>query len=67
MRTCLECEHLFVDGGSQGYSEYTPSTPFQCECLKGHDVGYHGYDTTKKSLCTGLMRAGNCPDFKEEV
>ena len=66
-RTCLECKHLTVDGGCRGWSEYTPSSPFEMFCEKRHDVGYHNHDTTKRSLLDGLGRAMNCPDFEEET
>lgn len=64
-RICLECQRCYVSGGSQGYSEYTPSSPFEMECRKGHDIGYHNHDTTKSGLREGIQRARTCPDFKE--
>lgn len=34
--SCLCCAMSYIDGGSPGYSEYTPGSPAACECIKGH-------------------------------
>lgn len=65
-KICLECRHCYVDGGHPGYSEYTPSSPFEFGCSKGYNIGYHRHDTTKESLLKGIQQAADCPDFLEE-
>lgn len=66
-RICLECKHCYVDGGSPGYSEYTPGEGITFECTKGHDIGTKSiYDLSRKGLLVGIQRAHRCGDFEEE-
>lgn len=68
-RICLECKHCSVYSGRQGWSEYTPSAPFEYECLRKHDLGIdiYGKRGDKASMLKGIRQAETCEDFVLEV
>jgi hypothetical protein len=65
-RICLECEHCWVWPGHGGYSEYTPTSPFDYTCFKGHDLGVDmaKHQGDKASMLKGIRQAETCPDFE---
>lgn len=58
---CLECEHFYLDLGSEDWSEITPGDPACLGCTKMHwmvdRVDY--LECYKERICT----ARTCPDF----
>lgn len=66
-RICLECEHCYVDAGHHGYSEYTPSSPFNFYCTKNHRFKTIplGHEGDKSTLLDDIKKAGNCRDFEK--
>jgi hypothetical protein len=67
-RICLECRHCYVTPGRHGYSEYTPSTPFQILCDKGKkfESDFAIHEGSKESLLADIRKAASCPDFTED-
>ncbi len=64
-RDCLKCKHCYIDGGHSAYSDVTPSTPLEFQCLKGH-WNLRRDDIGKRSLDRVLRTAVNCKDYEEE-
>ena len=66
-RVCLECVHCHVDPGSEGYSEYTPGSPFEFHCGKGKVFQFGVYHGSKATLLADIRQAETCDEFKLEV
>ena len=45
LKTCALCEHCSLDLGYQGWSEWTPGSPGDVDCLKGHSPHNDDSDT----------------------
>jgi hypothetical protein len=63
MKTCLECAHFYFDGGSPGYSDYTPGDDMEISCNKG--VWYAGVDTDLTEYRKYMRTAATCPKFEK--
>ena len=65
MKLCYECVHMWVDPGSEGYSEYTPTKPMEMRCMKHHwEMDEHGL--CKYTLKQILIMAETCPDYEAD-
>lgn len=63
-KSCLDCQHCFLDGGDQGYSEMTPPTPMSWYCTKGWwEMNRNDLDTD--DVRRKIFVAQKCPDFEE--
>lgn len=63
-RTCLDCEHVYLDLGDPGWSEYTPGGPGELTCMRGHFELDHAM-ITNHSWRAALKTAETCKDFTE--
>ena len=65
VRNCMYCRHCHFDGGSPGYSEWTPESPmsFRCEKNKWNMDDY----ANKQMLVTALETARTCELFEADV
>jgi hypothetical protein len=62
-RSCLECTHCHVSGGSPHYSELTPGSGASFECYKNlWDLDT--YDVDKEALLSTFDKARNCKSFE---
>ena len=63
-RNCLYCKHCHVDGGSAGYSEWTPGSPAEISCEKSR-WSMNDY-ANRKTLAKDLETAATCELFEED-
>jgi len=62
-RTCVLCEHFYVYFGSETYSDITPGSPGEAECLEGvWSVG--AYDMVSP-FAYGTLNARICDKYQE--
>ena len=60
-RNCMDCQSLSVSFGCEGYSEYTPASPGEWLCTKGHFD-----DSSPKPLSSLCHTARKCSDYMEQ-
>jgi len=63
-KICLFCCHFYIDGGSPGYSRYTPGDDASVGCNLDHWI-LERYDTSN-SYRLKMEKAENCGDFESD-
>jgi hypothetical protein len=63
-KTCMLCKYWYFDGGSPGYSEYTPGIDWSMLCNEGV------WDCDDKYITVGgfrsiMKKAESCSKFEE--
>jgi len=76
-KTCIECQHWYFDGGSQGYSDMTSWTDGEVGCNKGLWPGQRirfaqpsmlrFYDLDQNMFRENLARAEHCTAFADRA
>lgn len=61
---CLFCKYFYFDGGSPGYSEYTPGCNASMCCNKGHWDMWNLLDYHRIDLKTNMKKAQHCDDYE---
>jgi len=62
-RTCIECRFWEFDGGSPGYSEWTPGWGWRSGCMKGV-WKLDGEGTSTDEFRRMLEAAAGCDEFE---
>jgi hypothetical protein len=63
-RVCWSCKHFCFDGGSPGYSEYTPGDDAELKCEAG-EYDKDMQDMSQEDLEATLKTAETCAKFEE--
>ncbi len=65
-RLCLECKHCWLNTGHPGFSEYTPTAPFEFSCFAGVQFKTVAFNDTKGDLLEDIRRAETCHMFEQD-
>ena len=62
-KCCIECQYMYLNTGSRGYSELTPGDEFSMSCEKQHwDWEPYGSEQQYRDC---ILAAKRCADFEE--
>lgn len=63
MPVCWSCKHILYSMADEGYSEYTPGSSFDLDCMKDH-WKFDPYVDSLEKFKNCLLTAETCKDFE---